>query len=229
MRRLILIPLLLSFGTLYAQDSDPDQALQNATTALQAAQDSYTAALKAKLAADKAKAAKPGATPAVTEPAKTKLYPIDTDLGVYGDGTVGIYYSYQGQQLTNYQQYKDIIDALGDAKSSKLIRSSQDDETLGWVGVGVGAGFFAFSVADLCSNGFSDSDQTSTTTNVIGVGTLAAGMGLTALGVFSFLDSVNDFDHAIRRYNKLVGKQDSVSFYLSPNPGQPELGLVQRF
>jgi hypothetical protein len=220
---------LLSFGTAYAQDDPADLALQKAQAALKAAQAAVDAAVKAK------QASSPQASPTeVSAPETRKFQPIDTGLDVYSDGTVGISYSYQGKALNGFQDYANIIYPLNDAKSTNLLKGSQTEDLLAWGSILVGLGLDAYYLVDVLNkvdnytNNFNNSNSLGP--DIAGDTIfIVAGSVLESASAIFFLASQGDFNHAIRRYNKLIQKQDQVSLYFSPNPNRPELGLVQRF
>ncbi len=221
MRYLLAVLLLCSFGTLWAQD-DTDQALQKAKANLDKAQADYDAALQAKQNA----APTPSATPRAH-----RLTGIDTNLAIYGDGTVGLDYSYNGQPLESYQDFADIINSANDPKCRNLLAASSTEDTLGWVGYAAGFGLMTYSIVDLVAKADNDSmagsgwNAISPDLALIGVSNL-----FIVGGTISFVASHGDFTHAINRYNKLVQRQgQTTSFYFVPNPNQPEVGLVQLF
>jgi hypothetical protein len=217
--------LILTFvaGTARAQEDSADIALQKAQTALKAAQAAYDAALKAKQSSDAAKAK----APAPTE----KFYPIDTELGVYDDGTVGVAYSYQGQPLNGFKDYADVIRPLNDPKCDNLLNASSTEDTLGWASVIVGLGLDTYYLVDVLNKAYSGFSNPDSFGPNIGADTpfIIAGSVFVAGGSLLFVASHGDFNHAINRYNKLVARQDLVTFYFTPNPKEPELGLVGRF
>lgn len=215
--------LTFAVGTARAQEDSADIALQKARTALKAAQAAYDAALKAKQSSDAAKAK----APAPTE----KFYPIDTELGVYDDGTVGVAYSYQGQPLNGFKDYADVIRPLNDPKCDNLLNASSTEDTMGWASVIVGFGLDTYYLVDVLNKAYSGFSNPDSFGPNIGADTpfIIAGSVFVAGGSLLFVASHGDFNHAINRYNKLVARQDLVTFYFTPNPKEPELGLVGRF
>ncbi len=188
-------------------DDAATQALQRAQEALKAAQNAYDAAVKAKAASDKKGRAGTESKPTPPEGeegvAETKkFYPIDTGLGVYSDGTVGIYYSYQGKALGGFQDYADIIYPLNDPKSTNLLKDSQSRDILGWVSMAASAGFYTYYLVDVLNKADALFNAQSVGLNISAdTPFLIAGNLFIFAGVIFFQDSHGNFDHAILRYN----------------------------
>jgi hypothetical protein len=223
---LFLFILTFAVGTAHAQEDSTDIALQKAQTALKDAQAAYDAALKAKQSSDAAKAKSNSATTPTQ-----MFYPIDTELGVYDDGMLGIAYSYQGHPLKGFKDYADVIRPLNDPKCDSLLNASSTEDILGWVSVVAGFGLDTYYLVDVLNKAYSGFSNPDSFGPNIEADTpfIIAGSVLVAGGSLLFVASHGDFNHAINRYNKLVARQGQVAFYFSPDLQKPEVGLVEQF
>ncbi len=172
-------------------------------------------------------------------PAKPKLMPIDIQTFGWGRHATNGYY-YNGLPLENLQQFKDVIDPLGDAQASELLRSSANNDA--W-GTGLFWGGLALTGAAWVDFAIELGGMEQTTTNQYGVptttlhdpdlGPFAILLGVGTItwvgGLFLQIDSINNRYDAVNRYNYVVQHNNSLSFMFMPDTHQPGLVFTQRF
>lgn len=168
--------------------------------------------------------------------AKPKFLPIDIQTFGWGRNATNGYY-YNGLQIQSLPQFEAVIDPLGDAQASQMIRSSANKDLWGQVFLWTGGAAVLVGSADLVIQGINLS-----TTNDTGAGgelpSFNLGQGLIPLGagivglVAGFLleaDAGGDRYNAVNRYNYVTQQNKSLSFMLLPDTNQPGFVFTQRF
>jgi hypothetical protein len=172
-----------------------------------------------------------GQTNSTAASAKTQFQPIEIQTFGWGRHASNGFY-YQGLPLQSLNQYESVIDPLGDAQASQLLRSSGNEDTWGTVllvgGIVVEtAGWVDFCVEminlgnDITAN--SGPDLGPSLVMILG------GTGLWVGGLLLDVDAGNDRYNAVNRYNYVVQQNKSVSFIWMPDANQPGLAFTQRF
>ncbi len=165
---------------------------------------------------------------------KTQFQPIEIQTFGWGrHATNGFYYN--GLPLQNLQQYEAVIDPIGDAQASQLIRTSGSEDTLGMVTLVGGILLDTAGWTDFCIEMVNmDSNPGAGGINKgfdLGpsIAMICAGSVGILVGAVVTSDAANDRYNAVNRYNYVVQQDKSVSFMLMPNTNQPGLAFTQRF
>lgn len=179
-------------------------------------------------------------TDTTAAPAKPKFTPIEIQTFGWGrHATNGFYY--QGSPLQNFDQFKTVIDPLGDAQASQFLRVSANEDGWGnglfWGGILMTAAAwvdFGIELGTMSQTTYPNGALYPVTTFhdpdlgpfavLISAGTLSW-VG----GMFLMSDAGTDRYNAVNRYNYVVQNGRSLSLNFLPESHQPELSFTQRF
>ena len=163
-------------------------------------------------------------------PASPQKHVFETriDYGLFGILGGGMKYSLDGEKITHYQDFKEIIYSLHDEESSKLIRDAQSADLASWIlwltGIPVGIDVaLAFKPVPLLGVDWTDR---------ISSGFVAA-QAFLALGAILESNAEALKYNAVQRYNHLVNGENRTSLRVIPllfaDRGYLGLGLNCRF
>jgi len=173
-----------------------------------------------------------------TASGKTQFKPIEIQTFGWGRHASNGFY-YNGLPLNSLQQYEAVIDPLGDAQASQLLRSAGSEDTIGTVTLVGGILLETAGWTDFCieminmGSGMTAASNAGTTYAGPNLGPsiilICAGTAGWLVGAIVQGDAGNDRYNAVNRYNYVVQQNQSMSFMMLPNSDQPALAFTQRF
>ncbi len=136
----------------------------------------------------------------------------------------GMRYFFAGKRIEG-KDLEQTIFSLKDMEATKLLKQSEDCETLGWFGIGIGVPLMVAGVVGLANTATNNP-------NVVNPLWASTGLGGAVIGVagsFLLIQGRTSQFAAVQRYNAVIHDEGDMSFNPRPKTSVPLLTLSAKF